>query len=149
MKIFKKIICVSFLLILILGVNNAKALDFTSNQIKVKNDIVATQKNLYPVLIVENTTDKDLVVDYNFYLYNDYSSSTSKQFSIKAYDTIVLELPELHHLGDSGEQRNILFSWNYAKTMKPLQTQISTAIFKNHEDSGDKTPSVEFGNSIE
>ncbi|MGL5694621.1 MAG: hypothetical protein ACRCXA_11125 [Peptostreptococcaceae bacterium] len=152
MKKTKKLLNLTLTLFLILGFNasNIMALDFTSNQIIVKNDAVATQVKLYPVLIVENTTDTELDVTYTFYINNDDASSfTDKVLSIKAHSKIVLEIPELHHLGDTKEQRSIWFSWNNANIRKPLQTQIETSIFKNPEKSNDKHPNIEFGSTVE
>ena len=109
----------------------SNAFDFTSEHITVKNDLSATEKKLYPVLILKNNTDKDLLVTYDFYIHKTDHDEFDGEILVKANRSTVLELPQLHHLGETRESRTIWFSWLANTKGKPLQAQIETAIFTN------------------
>lgn len=115
--------------------------DFTSNSITVNNDIKSTQEKLYPVLILKNNTNYDLMVTYDFYINETDASEFADDILVKANSSTILELEQLHHLGDTKESRNVWFSWSEKDKLKPSQNQIKTAIFSNPKS----TPETELG----
>lgn len=127
-----KFLLLSLLFFVIMFSNNSfgETFDFTSNHIKLENNEILTNEYGYPVLKVTNNTDKDLDVTYSFYINKTDSSHNSNNFIIKAKEDILLKIPELSHLGSTGETRTIWFSWDEEDRMKPLQNQIETIPFK-------------------
>lgn len=120
----------------------AQNYDFTSNHIEVENDAALTNKLGYPVLRVKNNTNSDLNVTYSFYINETDSYNYDNTFSIKANDTILLEIPQLSHLGSTKGTRTIWFNWSEKNIRKPLQNQIETIPF----ESKNVAPSVpQFG----
>ena len=91
----------------------------------------STKKKLHPVIIVKNNTDKDLLVTYDFYVTNKDEDVYNNDILVKANDSYILEIPQLHHLGDSHESRRIWFNWTEPNRIKPLQNEIETIIFSN------------------
>lgn len=133
MKKFNQLLIIIFCAIVALftSINVSNAYDFTSEHITIENDVEATKEKLHPVLIVKNNTNTDLLVTYDFYIYKSDTSEFSNDIWIKANESVKLELPQLHHLGDTNESRTIWFSWIESSRLKPLQNQIETAIFSN------------------
>lgn len=133
MKKYKIILVMTLCAMIILASNYrvSNAYDFTSKNITVKNDTQATKEKLYPVLILTNNTNDDLNVSYDFYVNKNDTSEYNGEILIKAKQSIQLELPQLHHLGDNQESTTIWFSWMEKSKLKPSQTQIETSIFSN------------------
>lgn len=133
MKKFKLLLVLSLcaIITLITNVNVSNAYDFTSDHITIENDVEATKQKLHPVLIVKNNTNTDLSVTYDFYIHENDPDEFSSKLWVKANESIILELPQLHHLGDTKESRTIWFSWDESTRRKPLQNQIETSIFSN------------------
>lgn len=125
------IIILCAIIVFLANINVSTANDFTSNHITIENDVKATKEKLHPVLLVKNNTNMDLVVTYDFYVHKNDHQEFSDKISIKANESVVLELPQLHHLGDTKESRTIWFSWTETRQLKPLNNQIETAIFSN------------------
>ncbi|MGL5347893.1 MAG: hypothetical protein ACRDA3_11125 [Peptostreptococcaceae bacterium] len=105
--------------------------DFTSNHITLENDVEMTKEKLHPVIVVKNNTSKDLLVTYDFYVTNKDGDVYNNDILVKANDSYILEIPQLHHLGDSHESRTIWFNWSEPGRSKPLQNEIETTIFYN------------------
>lgn len=105
--------------------------DFSSDDITLENHVEMTQHKLHPVIIVTNNTDTDLLITYDFYIDKENTQVYNSEILVKANDSYLLNIPELHHLGDSQESRRIWFSWSDKSKLKPLQNQIDTAIFSN------------------
>lgn len=125
------IITLCAIIVFLSNISISTASDFSSNHITIENDVKATKEKLHPVLLVTNNTDTDLKVTYDFYVHKTDTQELSKDILVKANETVVLEIPELHHLGDTRESRTIWFSWMEKRNLKPLQNQIETAIFAN------------------
>lgn len=125
------IITLCAIIVFLSNINISTANDFTSNNITIENDVKATKEKLHPVLLVKNNTNGDLQVTYDFYIHKGDAEEFSKDILVKANETLILEIPELHHLGDTRESRTIWFSWSETRSLKPLQNQIETAIFAN------------------
>lgn len=133
MKNLKQLLIITLcaIIILLTNVNLSNAYDFTSDHITIENDVNATKQKLHPVLIVKNNTNTDILVTYDFYIHKTDSSEFSSKLLVKATESVVLELPQLHNLGDTKESRTIWFSWDENSRRKPLQNQIETTIFSN------------------
>lgn len=130
----KKIINISLILAIVLCTCTSFTYSIGFNHIIAKNDESATVSKGYPVISVTNTTNTDLLVNYNFHISDPDSPNfeqVSKDILIKANSTIVLELPQLSFLGETGDVRRIWFSWNEEGILKPLDTSIDTFSFKS------------------
>ena len=100
-------------------------------EITVKNDMELTQELGYPVVTVTNTSDEDLLVEYNYHKYPNKSNleDVTSSFALKGHETKQLHLKELAFLANTNQTRRIWFNWNVDNFLKPKNTNIDTIPF--------------------
>lgn len=141
MKIANKLFLIFILGILcVFSSNRVFAEGFNSNHISLNNDEKSTIEKEYPVIIAKNTTDRDLLVTYNFYSDEEEKKFIYREISIPKGESVIIEIPELSVLGKTGNSRRIWFNWNEPEIRKPLGNQIDTYPFKNKDK-----PPIELG----
>ena len=149
MKTNKTLITISLaILLLLLATSNVNAL-FISKEIIPSNNIKESNQKHHPVINLKNTTNRNIKVDYDYYIVkveNKYIQDVGS-IVVPAKTTVNLELPKLEFLGGTNNVRTIWFSWESDSKLKPNQNQIDTEYFNalDKTEPEPNKPEVELG----
>lgn len=102
-----------------------------NREVTVENNLELTRELGYPVINITNTSDVEILVEYDYYktvINNDYDHIT-EEIKLSPKESQNIHLKDLAFLGKSGDIRRVWFNWNIKGTLKPKDLTIDTVPF--------------------